>query len=53
MNDIYKVLTREYVEHVVRQEMSFVAEGAEEHHIRVAARQIMHYYTEQGPEGQL
>lgn len=55
MNDykhinIYQILDPEFVEHIMRQELTDVAEEAEEMYMRTAARTLLAYYTVQQPD---
>jgi|DEB0MinimDraft_3_1074331.scaffolds.fasta_scaffold00790_20 hypothetical protein len=45
MDSIYEWLTQEAVEEVVRSEMEWVAEDAEEQEVRDAAAIIMRFYS--------
>ena len=48
--NIYHVLNEDFVEHVMRQELTDVAEEAEEMYFRTAARTLLAFYTVQQPD---
>jgi len=48
MDNINKLLTQEFLEEIMRQELTFAMNEAEEADIRTAATKLLAYYTVQG-----